>query len=77
MATRVLPIYERLFEQPYPLPKLDLIGVPDFSAGAMENWGCITYREADILVDPDMAAVRVQEEVTLTIVHEMGHQVGC
>jgi puromycin-sensitive aminopeptidase len=50
-ATRCLKYFNEWFGIPYPLPKVDLLAIPDFAAGAMENWGCITYREARILID--------------------------
>lgn len=52
VAGRLLSFYNGYFGIPYPLPKLDLIAIPDFAAGAMENWGAITYREVALLVDP-------------------------
>ena len=52
VSCRLLSFYNNYFGIPYPLPKLDLIAIPDFAAGAMENWGAITYREVALLVDP-------------------------
>jgi aminopeptidase N/puromycin-sensitive aminopeptidase len=74
IAEWVLHYYNNYFGIPYPLKKLDLIGLPDFEAGAMENFGAITYRETDLLLDPKTATVGAQKEVALTIAHEMAHQ---
>jgi puromycin-sensitive aminopeptidase len=53
VAIKVLPYYKDYFQIAYPLPKMDLIAISDFSCGAMENWGLITYRETRVLVDPE------------------------
>ena len=53
VAVRCLEFYNNYFDIPYPLQKSDQLAVPDFSAGAMENWGLITYRESMLLVDPE------------------------
>ena len=52
-AQKTLHYYNDYFGMPYPMPKLDMIAIPDFEAGAMENFGCITYRETGLLVDDD------------------------
>ena len=74
VAKYVLHYYNNYFGIPYPLKKLDLIGLPDFEAGAMENFGAITYRETALLVDSKTASLNAKEEVALVIAHEMAHQ---
>jgi len=74
VAKYVLHYYNTYFAIPYPLKKLDLIGLPDFEAGAMENFGAITYRETALLIDPKTASENAKREVALVIAHEMAHQ---
>jgi aminopeptidase N len=74
IAKYVLHYYNTYFGIPYPLKKLDLIGLPDFEAGAMENFGAITYRETDMLLDPKTASLDAQKNVALVVAHEMAHQ---
>jgi aminopeptidase N len=57
----------------YPLPKLDLVAIPDFAAGAMENWGLITFRETALLVAPGASAANIQR-VAVVVAHELAHQ---
>ncbi len=73
-ATKVLEFYNRYFDIPYPLPVLDLIAIPDFSHGAMENWGAVTYRESALLVDPEHSSAANKQWVALVIAHELAHQ---
>jgi aminopeptidase N len=61
VAKYVLHYYNTYFGIPYPLKKLDLIGLPDFEAGAMENFGAITYRETALLIDPKTASLGAKE----------------
>lgn len=51
-----------------------MVGVPDFSAGAMENWGLITYRETALLFDPKFSSASDQPHVVSVIAHEIAHQ---
>jgi aminopeptidase N/puromycin-sensitive aminopeptidase len=74
VAKFMLHYFNNYFGIPYPLKKLDLIAVPDFEAGAMENFGAITYRETDLLVDPATASIGTKKEVALVIAHEIAHQ---
>ncbi len=74
VAKWALHYYDNYFQIPYPLKKLDLIAIPDFEAGAMENFGCITFRETAMLLDPKTASIGDQENVTVDITHEMAHQ---
>jgi aminopeptidase N/puromycin-sensitive aminopeptidase len=74
VAKFALHYYDHYFGIHYPLRKLDFIGIPDFEAGAMENFGAITFRETDLLLDPKTAPFRSERNATLAIVHEMAHQ---
>lgn len=66
--------YNRYFGIKYPFGKLDLIGIPDFEAGAMENAGAITFRETALLVDPQHASENQRKNVAGVIAHEIAHQ---
>ncbi len=70
----ILHYYDNYYGIKYPLPKLDNIAVPDFQAGAMENWGAIIYRETDLLIDDKTSSVGAKQGVAETIAHEMAHQ---
>lgn len=74
VAVKALEYYEDYFKIPYPLPKLDLIAIPDFEFGAMENWGLITYREIALLVDEEHSSIGTKQNVTTVICHELAHQ---
>src|SRR2546421_9834629 len=74
VACAVLPLLEDYFGQPYAYGKVDQVGVPDFEAGAMENAGCITYREVALLLDPKTAPLNIQKRVAEAITHELSHQ---
>lgn len=74
VAVKVLPYYKEYFNIAYPLPKVDLIAIADFSAGAMENWGLITYRETFLLVDPENTSLIRKQSIALTVAHEIAHQ---
>lgn len=69
-----LHYYDNYFGIKYPMPKLDLIGIPDFEAGAMENFGAITYRERVLLLDAKTAPLDTQKTVATDVAHEMAHQ---
>lgn len=74
VSVRMLEFYEEYFNINYPLNTLDLIAIPDFASGAMENWGAITYRESAILVDKDHSSLQNKQWVALVIAHELAHQ---
>ena len=69
-----LHYYDAYFGIKYPMPKLDMIAIPDFEAGAMENFGAITYRETAMLVDEKTASVDAKKVVAVDVAHEMAHQ---
>jgi aminopeptidase N len=73
-AAQQLKFYNDYFGIKYPFGKLDIIGVPDFSAGAMENIGAITFRERLLLIDPATASIGARKRVAGIISHEIAHQ---
>ena len=74
IAKRSIEFYEDYYETPYPLEHSYQVALPDFSAGAMENWGCVTYREAYLLLDPDNTSLEMKQLVATVIAHELAHQ---
>uniref|UniRef100_UPI003AAACCD0 endoplasmic reticulum aminopeptidase 2 isoform X1 n=1 Tax=Centroberyx gerrardi TaxID=166262 RepID=UPI003AAACCD0 len=74
VAVKILDFYEKYFNILYPLPKQDLIAIPDFESGAMENWGLTTYRETSLLFDSLTSSVSDKLWVTMVIGHELAHQ---
>ncbi len=74
VAEQCIKYYNHYFGIKYPFEKLDMIGLPDFAAGAMENTGLITYREVILLLDDKKASVGLHREVATVIAHEIAHQ---
>ncbi|HXQ93944.1 MAG TPA: M1 family metallopeptidase [Thermoplasmata archaeon] len=72
-GAEILAAFETYYGIPYPLPKLDLVAVPEFAYGAMENWGAISFRDMRLLVEADTSARQKRETLT-TIAHEIAHQ---
>ena len=68
-----LRFFTEYFNVPYPGEKVDLVAIPDFAAGAMENLGCITFRDTALLVDTSSAARAELERVADVIAHELAH----
>jgi aminopeptidase N len=74
VAVKCLEFYNEYFDIPYPLPKCDFIALPDFASGAMENWGCITFREQALLFDPENTSLPMKQWVANVVAHELTHQ---
>lgn len=74
LAAKTLAFYEKVFGQEFPLPKMDQVAIPDFAAGAMENWGLITYRVVDLLLDEKSSGAATKERVAEVVQHELAHQ---
>lgn len=74
IAVRAIEFFDDYFGTPYPLPKSDHVALPDFSSGAMENWGLITYREIALLADPKTTSISSKQYVARVIAHELSHQ---
>ncbi|CAG8492685.1 19743_t:CDS:10, partial [Racocetra fulgida] len=75
VAVEVLEYFAEVFGIPYPLPKCDMVAIPDFEAGAMENWGLITYRTSAILFDPKASDAKFKQRIAYTVSHELAHQI--
>lgn len=73
LCIKVLEFFSEYFDIDYPLDKMDMIAIPDFAAGAMENWGLITYRSKYILCD-ETTSIKAKTQLAYTICHELAHQ---
>ena len=74
LAAKTLDFYEKTFDSKFPLPKMDMVAIPDFSAGAMENWGLVTYRVVDLLFDQKTSSASTKARVAEVVQHELAHQ---
>jgi len=74
IAAKSLDLYDDFFGVPFPLPKLDMVAIPEFAMGAMENWGLVTYREVDLLINPQTASNEQKQRVGIVVTHELAHQ---
>ncbi|KAJ7335750.1 hypothetical protein JRQ81_013691 [Phrynocephalus forsythii] len=73
-TVKLLDFYEKYFNITYPLPKLDMVALPDFQSAAMENWGLITFQETTLLHDEKTSSAMDKKKVTRVIAHELAHQ---
>ncbi|KAL4154685.1 hypothetical protein PRNP1_006801 [Phytophthora ramorum] len=74
VGAKALSFYTEKFGIPYPLKKMDMLAIPDFAAGAMENWGVITYRETRLLIDEQLSSFGQKMATARTVCHEIAHQ---
>ncbi|KAK5781393.1 hypothetical protein RI543_001235 [Arxiozyma heterogenica] len=74
LTAKTLAFFEQSFGIKYPLPKMDNVAVPEFSAGAMENWGLVTYRVVDLLLDKENSTLDRIQRVAEVVQHELAHQ---
>ncbi len=73
-AIAILEFFEDYYGTPFPLKKCDQVALPDFEAGAMENWGLVTYREIALLADPVNRSLPSEQYVSMVVAHELSHQ---
>ncbi|KAI4291545.1 puromycin-sensitive aminopeptidase [Pancytospora philotis] len=73
VAERCLAFFERYFEVDYPLDKLDMVAIPSFAMGAMENWGLVTYRSTSLLYNEKTTSMRSKKNIAVTVCHELAH----
>lgn len=73
-AKRILEFFSEYFDIAYPLPKMDLVAIPDFAAGAMENWGLVTYRTVYLLFDENQSGLMAKQRIAYVVGHELAHQ---
>ncbi|EYC29637.1 hypothetical protein Y032_0006g3090 [Ancylostoma ceylanicum] len=73
-AIRALEYFEKYFNISYPLDKIDLLALDDFSEGAMENWGLVTFRDSTLLYSEESGSALIKEQIALIICHEVAHQ---
>ena len=71
---KCLDFYDDFFNTTFPLPKCDMVSIPEFAAGAMENWGLVTYRENALMIDPEKASSITRQRVASVVAHELAHQ---
>ncbi|KAG8657217.1 aminopeptidase M1 isoform X2 [Manihot esculenta] len=74
VAVKTLELYKEYFSVQYPLPKLDMVTILDFAAGAMENYGLVTYRETLLLFDEKHSAAANKQSIVTVVAHELAHQ---
>lgn len=74
LAAKTLEFFEKKFDIEYPLPKMDMVAIHDFSAGAMENFGLVTYRVVDLLFDEKNSNLATKQRVAEVVQHELAHQ---
>jgi aminopeptidase 2 len=74
VGKETLSFFTEYFDIPYPLPKMDMVAIPDFGAGAMENWGLVTYRNMYLLFDDNGSSTKTKQNVAYVVGHELAHQ---
>ncbi|KAF6020004.1 hypothetical protein EB796_021664 [Bugula neritina] len=73
-GANVTEYFETYFGLEYPLPKMDMIAIPDFVSGAMEHWGLITYRETNLLYKEGVSSPSNKQRIAEVVAHELAHQ---